>query len=51
MKLKLLETYPHGAIGRDKLKEHGIYAVRGPRSMPQTLITEIEHMADGTTRT
>lgn len=42
MKLKLLETYPRGAINRDKLKEHGIYAVRGPRSMPQTLIQEIE---------
>ena len=42
MRLQLLETYPSGAIGRDKLKEHGIYAVRGPRSIPQTLIKEIE---------
>lgn len=48
MRLKLLETYPRGAIGRDKLKEHGIYAVRGARSMPKTLIAEIDHMANGT---
>lgn len=41
MKLKLLETYPHGAINRDKLKEHGVYAVCGPRSMPRSLMEEM----------
>ena len=44
MKLKLLETYPHGAINRDKLKAHGVYAVRGPRSMPRSLMAEMDEM-------
>ncbi len=44
MRLKLLQTYNAKAIGMDLLKEHGIYAVRGPRSMPSSLIREIEMM-------
>ena len=48
MRLKLLETYPRGAIGRDKLKEHGIYAVGDREACRKTLIAEIDHMASGT---
>lgn len=26
------------------MKRHGVYAVRGPRSIPESLIQEIEHL-------
>lgn len=42
MKLQLLKKYNKESIGLNKLKEHGIFAVRGPRSMPSSLSNEIE---------
>lgn len=44
MHIKLLKKYNKGLIGRDILREHGVYAVRGPRSMPKSLIEEIERI-------
>ncbi len=44
MRLKLLERFEAIPIGRDVLQNHGVYAVRGPRSMPRSLITEISEM-------
>lgn len=41
MRLQLLEQYDEGFLTMDRLKEHGVYAVRGPRSMPKSLIREI----------
>lgn len=42
MKLKCLEQYEQSLLTLDKLKEHGVYAVRGPRNMPDSLLHEIE---------
>lgn len=44
MRLQLLRTYDEKPIGRELLKAHGVNAVRGPRSMPDSLIHEIEMM-------
>lgn len=44
MRLQLLKTYDAKPIGMELLKAHGVYAVRGPRSMPDSLIHEIEMM-------
>ncbi len=44
MRLQLLETYDAKPIGTELLKAHGVFAVRGPRRMPDSLIKEIEMM-------
>jgi len=44
MRLQLLKTYDTKPVGRKLLKAHGVNAVRGPRSMPDSLIREIEEM-------
>ncbi len=44
MRLKLLRRYDGAPIGRELLQKHGVFAVRGPRSMPRSLETEIEEM-------
>ncbi len=41
MRLQLLNTYDAKAVGMALLKAHGVYAVRGPRNMPDSLIQEI----------
>ncbi len=42
MRLQLLEQYDKAKIDFAMLKEHGVGAVRGPRSMPDSLKREIE---------
>ena len=42
MRLQLLQTYNAEPVGMELLKAHGVCAVRGPRSMPNGLIHEIE---------
>ncbi|MCB2360931.1 MmcQ/YjbR family DNA-binding protein [Clostridium estertheticum] len=42
MKIKLLTKYDSYSINLALLREHGVYAVRGPRSIPISLINEIE---------
>ncbi len=44
MRLQLLETYDKIPVSMELLKAHGVNAVRGPRSMPNSLIHEIERM-------
>ncbi len=44
MRLQLLGTYDAKPIGMKLLKAHGVNAVRGPRSMPDSLIHEIKMM-------
>ncbi len=41
MKLKLLYRYDQEAFTMDVLKEYGVYAVRGPRSMPNSLVEDM----------
>ncbi len=41
MRLKLLEEYDKTSFGIEMLKTHGVYAVRGPRSMPNSLREKI----------
>lgn len=43
MRLKLLERYAPTLFPFDKLKIYGIFAVRGPRSMPDSLLYVIEN--------
>lgn len=42
MKIKLLTKYDSYSVNLAMLREHGVYAVRGPRSIPISLIKEIE---------
>lgn len=42
MRLRLLERYDKEPISFDVLKAHGVTAVRGPRSIPNSLIHTIE---------
>lgn len=42
MKLELLEKYAPGTWSFERIKEFGVYAVRGPRSMPAELKREME---------
>lgn len=42
MKLKRLAEYAPDFLTWNKLKEYGVSAVRGPRSMPDSLLREIE---------
>lgn len=42
MRIRLLQKYAPGEVSRERLKEHGVYAVRGPRSMPASLARELE---------
>lgn len=42
MKIELLHTYPEGAFGADRLHEHGVVSVRGPRSIPYGLLYDLE---------
>jgi len=44
MRLQLLKVYDAKPIGMELLKAHGVHAVRGPRSIPDSLIHEIERM-------
>lgn len=45
MKLELLEKYESGVWSFERLKEFGVYAVRGPRNMPGELKREMEKYA------
>lgn len=47
MKLKLLHRYAPGEFSREVLREHGVYAVRGPRGVPESLRQELENRASG----
>nr|WP_314464406.1 MmcQ/YjbR family DNA-binding protein [uncultured Clostridium sp.] len=42
MEIQLLKRYDKEPIGFNMLKEHGVISVRGPRSIPLSLIREIE---------
>lgn len=44
MRLQLIKTYDKKPVGMELLKAHGVCTVRGPRSMPNSLIREIETM-------
>ncbi len=44
MTLLLLQRIPEGQVGREKLREHGVHAVRSARRMPPSLAREIEAM-------
>lgn len=44
MRIKLLEIYEI-PISFSRLKEHGIFAVRGPRSMPDSLVCELNNLS------
>lgn len=45
MRLQLLRSYGEKRVGLALMKAHGVYAVRGPRSMPDSLIEELERAA------
>lgn len=47
MRLQLLKTYDAESFGLELLKTHGVCAVRGPRSMPDSLLHEIEAVQKG----
>ncbi len=40
--MELLKKYESGVWSFEKIKEFGVYAVRGPRSMPAELKREME---------
>ena len=42
MKVELLEKYESGVWSFERMKQFGVYAVRGPRSMPKELKEEME---------
>lgn len=44
MRLRLSERYDGVKIGRDIMQKHDVHAVRGARTMPKSLIEEIEMM-------
>lgn len=46
MKIKLLHTYDKDMFTLAKLQEHGIVSVRGPRSIPYSLLYKLEMEAD-----
>ncbi len=48
MYLRRLTTYPEGEINLDTLREHGIYAVRGPRGISYGLKCLLEAVAEKT---
>ncbi len=48
MKVELLEKYEPGAWSFEKIKKFGVYAVRGPRSMPAELKREMCRAAKDT---
>lgn len=45
MRLKLTERYDKTLISLNLMKEHGVNAVRGPRSIPKSLISEIDRLS------
>ncbi len=42
MVLELLEKYAQGMWSFEKIRQYGVYAVRGPRGMPAELKGEME---------
>ena len=46
MRLKVIKKYDGEPIGIEKLRQHGVNAVRGPRSIPRSLVEEIELIYD-----
>ena len=44
MRIQKLQKYDDAPISFQLLKEYGVYAVRGPRSIPESLVHEIEQM-------
>ena len=46
MRLKMIKKYDSEPIGLDMLRRHGVIAVRGPRSIPLSLIEEIGMIYD-----
>ena len=45
MKIRLLHRFNRDQMTRDRMKEYGVYAVRGPRSVPPALQEELEVMS------
>lgn len=45
MKIELLEKYESGIWSFDRIRQFGVHAVRGPRSMPVELKREIEEIS------
>ena len=41
MKVELLEKYESGVWSFERMKQFGVYAVRGPRNMPAELKSEM----------
>lgn len=44
MRIQKLAKYDKSPIGRDILQAHGVFYVRGPRSIPASLVREIESL-------
>ncbi len=44
MRIQMLQEYNDIPISFALMKEYGVYAVRGPRSIPDSLVQEIEHL-------
>ena len=42
MKIKLIERFDPSFLTLDRLREHGVETVRGPRRMPESLVYELE---------
>lgn len=49
MKIRLLHTYGENEFGIDMLKRRGVKSVRGPRSIPYSLRTELEESSQSGT--
>lgn len=47
MRIKLLHRFDDGQLSFDELKEHGVSAVRGPRSVPHGLHCKIKELCKG----
>ena len=45
MQLRLLHRYADGEFPFARLRDHGVFAVRGPRGVPDTLLGELEKAA------
>ena len=41
MRIKLLQTYDRQRFSLERLKDYGVYSVRGPRSVPNSLSCEL----------
>ncbi len=48
MRIKLLERFDPSFLTLDRLREHGMETVRGPRRMPESLVYELEGHEEST---